>query len=196
MYTTQNNIIDVSELIGCIANEIEHVRPLKKNREISEENSEFQTRHRAEIELEERKGDSGEIKPEKEFNFEKKEQACEVVSKTAEPFRRQDSNKSTQANNSIRKLSGNDSFDTPLPQEMSENIDFLGENILEEAKGVAAAALEDVKLPKKELHDVCYLRTKADGMKEYIIEMDDENIVLSRQSKRGMSELTYALNSL
>ena len=147
MYT-QNNIIDVNELIGCIANEIEHVRPLKKNREISEKNSEFQTSDRAEIELEERKGDSGEIKPEKEFNFENKEQACEVVSKPAQSFRRQDSNKSTQANNSIRKLSGNDSFDTPLPQEMSKNIDFLGENISEEAKGFAAAALEDVKLPK------------------------------------------------
>ena len=80
---TQNNIIDVNELIGCIANEIEHVRPLKKNREISEKNSEFQISHHAEIELEERKGDSGEIKPEKEFNFEKKEHACEVVSKTA-----------------------------------------------------------------------------------------------------------------
>ena len=51
----------------------------------------------------------------------------------------------------MRKLSGNDSFDTPLPEEMSENIDSHGENIsdvLEEAKGFAAAALEDVKLPK------------------------------------------------
>lgn len=147
----QNNIIDVNELIGCIANEIEHVRPLKKNREISEKNSEFQTSHQAEIELEERKGDSGVNKPEKAFNFENNEQACEVVSKPAQSLSRQDSNKSTCANHSMRKLSGNDSFDTPLPQKMSENIDSHGENIsdvLEEAKGFAAAALEDVKLPK------------------------------------------------
>ena len=44
--------------------------------------------------------------------------------------------------------------------------------------------------------ELCYLRTKADGMKEYSISIDDENMVLSRHSKRGPNKLTYALNTL
>ena len=56
--------------------------------------------------------------------------------------------------------------------------------------------VEEEKQLTQELHGQCYLRTKADGMKEYNISIEEESVVLSRQSKRGMSKLSYALNSL